>query len=67
LTYLLPAFATETRKAKHILEIKPVSWKNLSVYSVGMKQKSVKDPTKLELTNHGRKSIRKHMRNIQCQ
>jgi len=28
---------------------------------------SVKDPTKLEVTNHRRKSIQTHKRNIQCQ
>jgi len=39
-----------------------------NIYSVEVKQKpKFEKPNKLEVTNHGQKSIRKHKRHIQCQ
>jgi len=60
LTYQFPAFATETRNTKHILENKPISFKKSVFCWNETKIKVWKNQTTLEAANHGRKSIRKH-------
>jgi len=53
------------RNTKHILDVKPVV-KN--IFSVEMKQQSKwQRANEAKCTHHGRKSIWKHKRNIQCQ